>query len=593
VSAPEQPEQLLARYERRTRELEALYETAGDLSALRDVDRVLGAIVRRGRQLLGSDVAYLMLLDEERQQAYMRVTEGTLTGEFLSIRLAFGEGLGGLVAKTGTPQWTGDYAHDTRFAPAIDQIVRGESLHAILGVPLKVGDRVTGVLFASHRSERAYSHGEVALLSSLASHAAIALENASLFEEAQRAVRELRAANARIEEHNRVLERAADLHERLTELVLTGAGIDALADAVADVIGGIVVVLDPEGRPLTGTAEVRVPEHVGTGQVAGDAGSVELPDEDGRTVRVAPARAGDRRLGALVHVGDEALEATDVRSLERAALVTALLLLDRRAYDEARVRVMGELLARLTGGGLTGAGVAVDAGWLRERARVADVVVPEPPYVVLAALDPRGPDGLHELGRVVAEVALGEHGLARVDEGHVAVLLRAADDAATLARNLAERLTAALGAPVTVGAVGPVDTPGEVAGALGRAMTCARVLERIGRGGEGATPEQLGVYTLLLSEAGRDQIDGFIDETVGEVLRWDEDRKAQLAESLLTYFDHGGQVGAAAEALYIHVNTLYQRLERVDRLLGAHWRRGDDSLQVHLALRLARLRHAM
>jgi PAS domain-containing protein len=51
--------EMLERRARRERELGALYETAGDLSSLRDLDRVLVAIVRRARQLLGTDAAYL------------------------------------------------------------------------------------------------------------------------------------------------------------------------------------------------------------------------------------------------------------------------------------------------------------------------------------------------------------------------------------------------------------------------------------------------------------------------------------------------------------------------------------------------------
>src|SRR5664279_2307486 len=168
---------LLEDYRRRTMELSALYETAGDLSSLRDVDDVLSAIVRRSRQLLTSDMAYLMLNDEAQHDTFMRVSEGTQTEEFMSIRLGHGEGLGGLVARTGIPQWTSDYENDPRFAESLGRTIRRESVKAILGVPLTIGNRVTGVLFAADRSGREYLHREISLLSSLAHHAAIALEN--------------------------------------------------------------------------------------------------------------------------------------------------------------------------------------------------------------------------------------------------------------------------------------------------------------------------------------------------------------------------------------------------------------------------------
>ena len=100
---------------RRETELSALYETAGDLAALTDVDAVLEAIVHRARQLLHSDVAYLSLNDDERGDTYMRVTEGILAASFREVRLPMGAGLGGLVAQTATPYSTPDYFEDERF----------------------------------------------------------------------------------------------------------------------------------------------------------------------------------------------------------------------------------------------------------------------------------------------------------------------------------------------------------------------------------------------------------------------------------------------------------------------------------------------
>src|SRR5215212_7165167 len=84
---------------RRESELSALFDTASDLAALRSVDSVLAAIVRRARQLLGTDTAYLTLNDNARGDTYMRVTDGSVSARFQALRLGMGEGLGGLVAQ--------------------------------------------------------------------------------------------------------------------------------------------------------------------------------------------------------------------------------------------------------------------------------------------------------------------------------------------------------------------------------------------------------------------------------------------------------------------------------------------------------------
>lgn len=577
----------LGDYQRRTLELEALYETAGDLSSLHDVGRVLSAIVRRSRQLLTSDVAYLMLLHEERREAYMRVSEGIQTQEFLSIRLAYGEGLGGLVASTGMPQWTRDYWADDRFAPKIGAVVRGEGLQALLGVPLKVGNRVIGVLFASDRHVRDFTHGEVALLSSLANHAAIALDNASSHEDAQKALLKWREASRQLEEQNRTLEHAAELHERLTTLVVSGASLDALAETVTQSIGGETVVLAADGTPLTPhSVSIRLPSPQELDTIDTQAlvapGSIKLdcPDADGPVRQLVVARAGTRKLGYLVHQGAP-ISSTDVRSLERAALVTALTLLGMHADEEALSRTMAELVTELA--------IRPDTGekWARERAEVGHIALPEAPYVALVVLDHAAP-GVRGRLEAATRIALTRRGLARAQDGEAALLLHGRDAAAT-AREVATALSQQLRHPVAVGATGPHESLRQAARALSRARTCARVLAMTGQWGRGSTPEELGVYTLLFSEVGRDQIEEFVTETIGPVLEYDAARGSQLVRTLEAYFDAGGQTGALVQALVIHVNTLYQRLDRLDRLLGRGWRAGDHSLQVHLALRLHRL----
>lgn len=139
---------------RRESELAALYETVADLAELKDLDDVLEAIVRRAQALLRTDVSYLSLNDEAAGYTYMRVTHGIHTEAFRNVRLGFGEGLGGLVAQTARPYWTGDYFNDERFqhTRGIDGVVGGEELQAILGVPLLLGRTVIGVLYAANHA---------------------------------------------------------------------------------------------------------------------------------------------------------------------------------------------------------------------------------------------------------------------------------------------------------------------------------------------------------------------------------------------------------------------------------------------------------
>lgn len=592
---------------RREAELAALYETAGDLSSLRDLEAVLQAIVRRARALLDTDAAYLMLNDPVRGDTHMRVTDGIRTDAFKRGRLAMGAGLGGLVAKTGVPYSTADYLNDQRFEHTVDDMVGGEGLTTIQGVPLTLGDKAVGVLFAANRDHRGFSGHEVALLISLANQAAIAIENATLFEDVRRAVAELTEANAVIQAHSESIERAAALHERLTSIVLDGGGMSDIAGTLAEFLGGSILVLGPRGRAMAAAGEDPIVERT---RVEGalprswpPAGAVReacalstdsrrtrrAPSgRGGATVCATPIAAGGEVLGVLVLLRDR-VDASHVRSLERAAQVTALMLLSERTVAEAEHRLRGEILEDLLGSPHR------DPEGLRRRAALMGLDL-DMPYIVLTA---RCRDSRHRrrIADAAAPFAVRAGGLAGEYRGDVVVLLpgdgggdgaaaRAAGPAET-ARDLAEHLTKSVDAPVTVGAAAASATGVDpIAEAHRDAARCLGVLLALGRDGEGASPTELGVHGLLFHRTGRDELRRFVDRTIGAVLAYDARRRSDLVRTLLTYFACDGNLNRTAAALYVHVNTLYQRIDRITALLGPQWRHSDQALQVHLALKV-------
>ena len=99
------------------------------------------------------------------------------------------------------------------------------------GVPLVLEGKVVGALLAVHRSVRRFPPSEVSLLTSFAAHAAVALENARLFADA-------RPGQPHDEPAHRVVERAALAHDRLTDLLLHGGGVEEVAGVLAEVLGG-------------------------------------------------------------------------------------------------------------------------------------------------------------------------------------------------------------------------------------------------------------------------------------------------------------------------------------------------------------------
>ncbi|MFR0354513.1 helix-turn-helix domain-containing protein [Streptomyces sediminimaris] len=564
---------------RREAELSALFETAHDLAGLRDLDSVLQAIVQRARSLLGTDVAYLSLNDPDRGDTYMRVTEGSVAARFQQLRLGMGEGLGGLVAQTARPYVTDDYFKDGRFqhTNAIDTGVRDEGLVAILGVPLKLGRHVIGVLFAADRRARVFEREQIALLGSFAALAAAAIDSANLLAETRSALADLERANEIIRDRSAVIERASDVHDRLAELVLRGGGVHDVAAAVSHVLDGTVEFTETADAPPAALETSRAEGH-----------AVRHEDD-----WIAAVTAGGELLGALVLRGHPGLDPVDQLTLERAAMVTSLLLLARRSAAEAERRVRGELLDDLLDARDR------DPRLLRERASRLHADLDATHVVLAARLDVPAPDADEEadarrrLWSAASHLAATRHGLAAArDGGTVLVLPLAEGDTATgLARRTARQLGTAVHEAVTVGASGPVRDlaarPDTVAAAYAEGRRCLEALRLLGRSGDGAAAEDFGFLGLLL--AGDRDVAGFVDRTIGEVIAYDERRGTDLLRTLDAYFTCGMSPARTKDALHVHVNTVAQRLERVARLLGDDWQSPARALEIQLALRLHRL----
>ena len=567
---------LLERRRGREAELSALVDTVGDLATLREIDAVLEAIVRRARELLDADVAYMTLNDEERGDTYMRVTYGSVSARFQQLRLPLGAGLGGLVAQTAAPYVTADYAGDARFqhTDEIDSGVSEEGLVAILGVPMRLGTRVLGVLFAANRSARPFTRQEVTLLGSLAAHASVALDNTRLLGETRAALEELSAVNTVVRRHSESLERAAEAHDRMTEVILRGGDLDDLAAVVAEVLGGELAILDADGHCLATVGTVA--------EAAALAGAALAGNGLGRAARqgehwVLAAGAGSEALCTLVLHAPGDLSETDTRILERAGVVTSMLLLFRRSLAQAEGRVRGELLEDLLTRGVE------DPVTVRQRARRLGVDLDAAHVLVVLTCPPRQRE---RAGQWSSAHAAACGGLAAQREDSVTLLV-GGDHPGDVARRMARELGGYLGVPVTGGGAGPVAGPQQVPEAYAEAQRCASALLALGRAGDGASAAELGFVGLLVG--GDRDVGAFVTDTIGALLEYDRRRGTALVRTLESYFDAGANAVRAAEALHVHVNTVTQRIARIAQVLGAGWQRPDRSLELQLALRLHRL----
>ena len=179
--------------------LAALTEASTAINSQRELKGLLNSVMREAEKVMQAEASSVFLIDEDKQELYFEVATGPKGQEVQRIRLKMGEGIAGWVAKEGRPLLVPDVAADPRFAKRVDEKSKFHT-RDILCVPLKVGGRILGVVqVLNHKGGEAFREREIAFFEALASMAAVAIDNATLYanleQRAERLNRDLMQAN--------------------------------------------------------------------------------------------------------------------------------------------------------------------------------------------------------------------------------------------------------------------------------------------------------------------------------------------------------------------------------------------------------------
>jgi PAS domain S-box-containing protein len=187
---------------RRAGELNALQATVLDITTPHDLPTLLQTIVERAARLLNALGGGMYLCDPDRQEVRCVVSYNT-PRDYTGTVLKYGEGAAGTVAQIGEPLIVDDYRVWPGRAAAYEE---EQPFTAVLSAPMIWQGQVTGVIHVLHDVEsRRFTEAGLQLLTLFANHAAIAVENARLHEQAQKEIAERKRMEEALRQRNREL----------------------------------------------------------------------------------------------------------------------------------------------------------------------------------------------------------------------------------------------------------------------------------------------------------------------------------------------------------------------------------------------------
>jgi len=571
----------------------AVIESAQELSSRLDLTSLLRTIVARARNLLGSDLAWLSVLDAERGEFQVLVADGALSQTTQRMVARRHHGVASIVMSTRLPFTTPDYLGDTRFVhdASLDATFRDEGIAALVGVPLILEGEVTGLLFVADRYHRTHTAQTLSVLCALATHGAVALRNARDFERANAALQAADQARAQLEGHVRNIQAAAEAHEQMTALLARGASLATLCQSVAQLMGAGLLVLDEAAQVVSrGMATSYAGTQASTYSPSGEHSaaiaaalrhsrqvgrSVLAYEADGEACRVMPVIGGEDVLGSIVLFHGGTLDEVAIRTFERSSSVIGIVLLSQERVEASRSRSVSTLLRGLVSARQEQPALLADAA---ERHGV-NLLQP----LALFLVEMQSPNAGYAARRLRA---LGTFSHTLVDEiDGVLVILCSATRAADIREVISTRALREFDASYRGVMSRPISGPAEIPALFATLRRALLVLGRLGVEGNVVGQNELALYSTLFETHDQASLGNFLESIIGPLIAHDRKRSADLTATLLCYFDCNQNAKETAARLQIHVNTVRQRLATIEDLLG-HWGQASRALEIHVALRL-------
>ena len=578
--------------QQREKGLLAVIESAQDLSSHLDLIGLLRAIVARARNLLGAHVAWFSFYNPEADEMQAQVTDGAIFRETTTMTTKRHLGSSSIVFATKMPFTTTDYLSDQRFQhdPKLDAIFRNEGVAALVGVPLLLENEVVGLLFVADRYHRSHTALEVSILSTLATHAAVAIRNAKTFDLTHQALQKGDIARAALEIHARNVQSASEAHQQLTAMLAQGASLSQLCNRLAEQLEGDILVLDEALQIIcrgqahgNGEADLARFDPYGDRRSAIESAvhesrktdrSVVAYETEGVVCRVVSITGGSEMIGSILLFTRTDARELSIRIFERSTSVIGIVLVSQERLEIHRNRDAAALLRGLL--------LSHQYEWAstRERAEQFGLELAQPLSLLLIESDAL--KGTYIARRLRTLPSLSGVVLDEMDEC-IAIVCKT-----PAAQDVVQTCTRLLAGELGIECRGVLSRPTAVAeqltalyATLRRALFVARRL-----GAKGILHQhELALYSVLLESQDKSSIDAFLESSLGALLSHDRRKDADLAGTLLCFLDANRNARVVAKRMGIHVNTVRQRLATIETLLG-HLGNPTRALELHMALRL-------
>lgn len=587
--------------ETKSQEWTKLLQGIHSISATLDVESIIRDIIGNALAVIpAADAGLLHLYDADIDRLVPKATVGFHDTVYRNFKLRIGESIAGKVFQDGQPRMYRTHPETSQAMIDLsqdnfDSLNDAKALHSLTGllcVPISLEQKRIGVLVLHQfHQENVFSNYDLALLQGFADQTSIALQNARLYAESREAYQNMAAISEQLRVKHDDLVKRNKIHESIKQLSLQNKGTETIVKALGRMTAKQIFFADwLEQRYYPADSPILFSWDELSALLAGKRHPILVQLFSGQKNRqqscyVYPLTNGSVFLGSLIIlIKERHLSELERVTIEQGSAVLTLDLVKKQSLSSVLYKRAHDIFQEL---------IVSKGSELFERARGFGLQ-PHGDYWVIYAYLSRS----HDLSLLEANI----HRLVtrwKWDFASSQVLIYGFHNHATIlltpsssleVKEVIERLSDAVQewelekeVSLSIGAGSVVSDLEQIGKSFEEAKKAAHYLANRGRSGV-VRYSDLGINRLILNQSQED-INAFIRD-VFEPLWEGQEKYQELEHTLLTYMRCSQSPQQAARELHIHVNTLYQRLKRIEELLAIDLHQPADLLKVQLACHL-------
>ena len=596
-------------------------------SQTNNLEIVLKQVFEELKNILGAESCGVLFYDPERKELVLQkpsfglsdeqFQSYTLSTENFREQLQEDEGIGVAVKVFLTGEsYICNLAEDDQITNK--RIARIYGARSSLSVPLVVENQRIGVLHVINKKKGAFTDDDARLLELLAGQLAIVIENARLLRQ--------------MEQKNDLLRHSMEIHNRLTRMVLREREMGEIIQRLARLIGRDVIVqdhffkilgssLNNEEESLAQTEKTMAAElwqHAGFGklleQIMTSRQAVSLPASPEHGLKqarlMAPITLSNNILGyvSILENTQRTLGELDYLAIEHAVTVFTLKMMQHKiAYDVAE-RIKGDFLNDLLNGNYQSSGDMLRrASYLGyDFSRPHQVLYIETSQDDDGSTEKNGENGQMptRMQRSVFDLVdnclkkrlPGSMVVCMKDEAIVAIApypqqksLPKPEDAAVFLKDAIKDLLPGITVLVGIGRV--CYNVLEINNSFQEAYRSITIARKLCKDDEVIRYDSLGVYKLLFAVKDGEALQEYATQLLSPILQYDREKNDILLQTLRNYLLCNCNNQKTADSLFIHLNTLKYRLQKIQDICEVDLSDPEERLNLQLALKVLEIQN--